>query len=171
MKKILKFIFIFVGFISLILGVIGIIIPVLPTTPFLLITSFCFVKGSERFNIWFKSTKIYKKHLEEFVNNRVMTLKQKVRLIVLVDIMLAFPFVLINSVHLRIFIVVLIAIKIVYFTFGIKTIKENKEIEEILFLEKESKIIVNKDSSSEGLEGYGEIFTCENREIDKGEIN
>jgi uncharacterized protein len=56
MNKIVKLLYIMIGFIALGLGVLGLILPVLPTTPLLLLASYCFVKGSERFEIWFKGT-------------------------------------------------------------------------------------------------------------------
>ena len=44
MNRIKKYLYIALGFIALGLGIIGIILPVLPTTPFLLVTSYCFAK-------------------------------------------------------------------------------------------------------------------------------
>jgi len=58
MKTIEKALFIIVGFISLALGIIGIVLPILPTVSFLLLTSYCFVIGSDRFDRWFKGTRI-----------------------------------------------------------------------------------------------------------------
>ena len=40
------------GWISLILGIIGILLPLLPTTPFVLLSAYCFSKSSERLHSW-----------------------------------------------------------------------------------------------------------------------
>ena len=131
MKSIKKYFYIGIGFITLILGIIGVILPILPTTPFLLITSFCFAKGSEKFHNWFINTKLYKKHLESFVKERAMTLKEKVVLLTFVNIMLAFPLIMVDVLPMRITIIVLIIIKLYYFIFKVKTVtpEEKRKME------------------------------------------
>ena len=128
MNKAKKYFYITLGFIALGLGLIGVILPILPTTPFLLVTSFCFAKGSERFHTWFTNTNIYKKHLESFVKERAMTLKQKVVLLSFVNFMLAFPLILVDVLPMRITIIVLIIIKLYYFIFKVKTITPEEKI-------------------------------------------
>ena len=126
MNKIMKYIYIAVGLIAFIIGVIGIIIPVLPTTPCLLLASFCFARGSERFNKWFTGTKVYKNHLESFIKERAMTLKEKICLLAFADFMLAFPLMIIDSFIVKLIIIGLIVFKFYYFIFRIKTIKPNR---------------------------------------------
>jgi uncharacterized protein len=135
MKSIKKYIYITVGLISVVLGAIGVILPILPTTPFLLLASYCFAKGSDRFNNWFINTKLYKNHLDSFVKERAMTLKEKICLLAFADFMLAFPLVILDSVFMKCFIVVLILFKLYYFIFRIKTI--TKEEKALMKLKKE----------------------------------
>lgn len=106
------------------IGIVGIVIPVLPTTPFLILASVCFVRGSERFDIWFRDTKIYKNYAEDFINDRSMTLKRKISLMLISDFMLAFPLIIINNIYLRMFILLVVVFKYYYFIFKIKTKKE-----------------------------------------------
>ena len=127
MNKIKKYIYIAVGLIAFLLGAIGVTLPVLPTTPILLLASFCFAKGSERFHKWFTESKIYKKHLESFVKEKAMTLKQKITILAFADFMMAFPLILLDNLHVKILLVALIFFKFYYFIFKIKTIKTIKE--------------------------------------------
>lgn len=126
MKKLIRTLYIIGGFLSLGLGWLGIILPILPTTPFLLLASFCFARGSEKFERWFVSTKIYKKYLENFVNSRAMTLKQKWTILLFADFMMLFPLILVDKLIVKIIIMVVILCKFYYFMFRVKTIKQDK---------------------------------------------
>ena len=127
MNKIKKTLYIAIGLIAFGLGAIGVILPVLPTTPFLLLASFCFVRGSEKFDIWFRETKMYKKHLESFVNSRAMTLKQKICILLFADTMILTAMYFVDNLHARIAMTLVILVKLYYFTFKIKTIKVSGE--------------------------------------------
>lgn len=125
MKRIKKFFYVTIGLIAFVLGAIGVVLPVLPTTPFLLLASVCFVKGSERFNNWFMNTKIYKKHLETFVKERSMTLKQKIVILAFADTMIAIPFFMVDNLMMIITLILVVLFKLYYFIFRIKTIDSN----------------------------------------------
>ncbi|WP_342434046.1 YbaN family protein [Neobacillus sp. FSL H8-0543] len=123
-KKVIKLLYIIIGFISLGLGILGIVLPLLPTTPLLLLASFCFVKGSERFEIWFKGTNVYKRHLESFVKERSMTLKQKLTILLFADVMIAIAFFLVNNLLVRVTLLAIVIYKYYYFIYKIKTVPQ-----------------------------------------------
>ncbi len=119
--KLLNYMFIAIGILCAGIGMIGILVPVLPTTPFLILASVCFVKGSHKFDKWFKGTKLYRNYAEDFVNDRSMTLARKVKLMAISDFMLLIPFIKIDNFYLRMFIIAVVITKYWYFIFKIKT--------------------------------------------------
>lgn len=121
-KNPLRIVWLLCGFLAMGIGAVGVVLPVLPTTPFLLLASFCLAKGSERFHRWFTGTKLYKKHLESFVENRSMTLKTKFSLLIPASCMLLLAFLAMQNVYGRAFILFLILFKYVYFFTKIRTI-------------------------------------------------
>ncbi|WP_316570801.1 YbaN family protein [Neobacillus sp. YIM B06451] len=122
-KKPLRLLFILAGFLSLGLGIIGIVLPVIPTTPLLLLASYCFMRGSKKFEAWFKESRLYKKHLEGFVKKREMTLKQKLSVLLFADCMIAIPFIMTDSWILRAGLAAVVLYKYYYFFTKIKTIE------------------------------------------------
>lgn len=122
-KKIVSFAFILAGLLSLGLGIIGIILPLIPTTPLFLLAAFCFVKGSKKFDRWFKGTNWYKKYLEDFVRDKSMTRKQKWSILLFADVMIAIAFILSDKIIVRIILLLVVAYKYYYFMYKIKTVK------------------------------------------------
>ena len=122
MKNPVRIVWLLIGFLSMGIGAVGVVLPVLPTTPFLLLASFCLAKGSARFHRWFTGTNLYKKHLESFVENRTMTLKTKFSLLIPASCMLILAFLAMQNVYGRVFIIFLILFKYVYFFTRIRTV-------------------------------------------------
>ena len=122
MKKIM---YIVLGCVGLALGAVGAVLPMLPAFPFLMLTTFCFAKSSERLDRWFKSTKLYKDNLEDFVAGRGMTMKAKIRIMVTVTLLMSIGFVMMGMKGIVTGCIVLSCVwvfHILYFIFGIKTI-------------------------------------------------
>ncbi len=128
-KNPFRIIWLLAGFLAMGIGAVGVALPVLPTTPFLLLASFCLAKGSDRFHRWFTGTKLYKRHLESFVKNRSMTLKTKFSLLIPASCMLVLALLAMPNIYGRIFIVFLIVFKYVYFFTRIKTVPAGYRME------------------------------------------
>ncbi|MDR1939206.1 MAG: YbaN family protein [Clostridiales bacterium] len=123
-KKIVNLILIVIGSLSLGLGVVGIVLPIIPTTPFFLLTLACYTKGSQKFERWFKGTKLYKKHLEPFVKTRAMTNANKVKVLLLVTVLISIPIILVDVLPMRIFLGVIIAAHYFMFIFKVKSVSK-----------------------------------------------
>lgn len=61
-----KYLFILLGFISLIFGIIGIVTPVLPTTPFILLSAYLFSKSSKKWHDFILNNKVFGKYIKDY---------------------------------------------------------------------------------------------------------
>ncbi len=123
-SRIVRLFWFILGWIAFILGTIGIAIPILPTVPFYLLTSFCFVRSSEKFNTWFLHTKLYKNHIKGFATNRAMTLKGELMLLLLVSLMLMITMYFTNNLHVTIVLTILIFCKYLYFVLRVNPVNK-----------------------------------------------
>ena len=69
--------FLVIGTISLAFGVVGIVIPVLPTTPFLLLTAACYARGSKRFYYWLLRNRLFGKFIGDYQEGRGISRRSK----------------------------------------------------------------------------------------------
>ncbi len=125
--KLKKGIFIILGCICLALGTVGVFFPILPTTPFYLLTVFFFANSSEKLHTWFLGTKLYQNHLDSFVKNRGMRRSTKRSIIVSVTLLMGFGFFMMARKDIWIPCIILAVVwlaHILYFTLRVKTIPE-----------------------------------------------
>lgn len=123
--KLKKLLFLILGCICLALGCIGIVLPILPTVPFFLVTVFCFANSSGKLHDWFIGTDMYRKHLESFVMKKGMTVKTKAAVLTSVSVLMAVGFVMMSRVPAgRVILVIVWVCHLIYFLFGVKTIRE-----------------------------------------------
>lgn len=71
------------GWLSLALGVIGAFLPILPTTPFLLLASACFMRSSPKAAEWMLNNRYFGEYLRDFQENRGIPFGVKIRAIVI----------------------------------------------------------------------------------------
>jgi uncharacterized membrane protein YbaN (DUF454 family) len=74
----LRYLLIGLGFLSVGLAVIGIFLPILPTTPFLLLAAFLFGRSSPRFYAWLHSNRWFGAYLTNYRAGRGLPLREKV---------------------------------------------------------------------------------------------
>jgi len=71
------------GTLSTGLGIIGIFIPILPTTPFLLLAAACYMRSSERFYQWLINNRIFGAYVRNYIEGRGMPIRIKIFTILL----------------------------------------------------------------------------------------
>jgi uncharacterized membrane protein YbaN (DUF454 family) len=86
MKKLL----IVVGFLSVGVGFLGIFLPLLPTTPLLLLAAFCFANSSERFHRWLLGNRLFGAYIRDYVEKGGVSLRIKVSAISLIWISIGY---------------------------------------------------------------------------------
>ncbi len=72
-----RLLFIAAGTVSLGLGVLGIPLPLLPTTPFLLLSAYCYARSSRRFYYWLINHRVLGKHIKNYWEHRGITMRVK----------------------------------------------------------------------------------------------
>lgn len=65
------------GGLSLVTGVLGIVLPLLPTTPFVLLAAFCFARGSARYEHWLLTHPRFGPMVQDWRANRAVPLRAK----------------------------------------------------------------------------------------------
>ena len=75
-------IFLLLGFIFLGVGVLGIVLPVLPTTPFILLAAACFARSSEKWHRWLLANPTFGPMVRNWEQNRCISCRVKVIAIV-----------------------------------------------------------------------------------------
>ncbi|HKM37082.1 MAG TPA: YbaN family protein [Thiopseudomonas sp.] len=77
-NRIVRYLLFTCGCISVALGVIGIFLPVLPTTPFLLLAAACFARSSKRFYLWLVMHPRLGPWVRDYLDGQGLPLKGKV---------------------------------------------------------------------------------------------
>ncbi len=66
------------GNLSLFLGIAGIFLPVLPTTPFLLLSATCYVRSSEKLYVWLINHRVFGLYVRSYILYRAISLRAKI---------------------------------------------------------------------------------------------
>lgn len=77
-NKLFKYLLALIGLISLGLGILGIFIPLLPTTPFLLLSAALFMKSSKRLYNWLINHKYLGEYLQNYLYHKTISTKAKI---------------------------------------------------------------------------------------------
>jgi len=77
-QRIVRALLLIGGTMSLSLGAIGIFLPILPTTPFLLLAAACYLRSSERMHKWLLNNRWFGEYIKNYQEGRGIPLKTKI---------------------------------------------------------------------------------------------
>ena len=89
-QKIVRAFFFSAGTVSLALGAIGIVVPVLPTTPFLLLALACYLRSSKRMTRWILTNKYFGDYIRRYREGKGVPLKTKILAVAFLWITISF---------------------------------------------------------------------------------
>ncbi|MEG1930212.1 MAG: YbaN family protein [Anaerovorax sp.] len=99
--KIKAIILLICGFLSLAVGSIGLVLPILPTTPFVLVAAACFASSSPRLHQRLLRTKYFGEFIDNYQNKTGVTTAVKVRGIVFLWVTLSLSALIFSVLHVR----------------------------------------------------------------------
>lgn len=131
MNNLVKVILIVIGSISVLLGVIGIFLPLLPTTPFMLLAATCYMKSSKRLYNRLINNKYFGKYIKDYQEGKGIPLKAKILAIATLWPTILYSFFFLIEKKIPKYILLIIGISVTIHLLRIKTSSvNNKEIQQ-----------------------------------------
>ena len=127
MKKTKRILFLVCGSLCVLLAILGMFLPVLPTTPFLLLASFCFARSSTRVNKWLLSNRWFGEYIRNYREGRGISLSHKVITISLLWLTIGYAVWVVSFWWLKL-ILFLVAVGVTYHLTRINTFKSSTRI-------------------------------------------
>lgn len=93
------------GSLSLILGVIGAFLPVLPTTPFLLLSAYCYIRSSMKLYLWLINHRFFGNYIYNYLTYRAVTRSTKIGTLFFLWLTLSVSIYITANLHLTVFLV------------------------------------------------------------------
>jgi len=90
-QKLIRMIFLISGLFFVLLGIIGLLLPLVPTTPFLLVAAFCFSRSSERLHQYLLNHRWFGHYIRDWEEHGVIPMKAKLFASSMMLIMISYP--------------------------------------------------------------------------------
>ena len=124
LSKIKKGAYFIVGISALVLGAIGAFLPVLPTTPFVLLSAWCFIRSSDQFYDWLIGNERFGKTIEDYHSGLGITKNIKIRAVLMMWTTITISvYFFITNLHLTAF-MYLTAVSVTFYIYRQPTCEE-----------------------------------------------
>lgn len=112
-----------IGSIAVVLAILGVFLPLLPTTPFLLLASACYVRGSERMHRWLLNNRLFGEYLRNVEERRGLPLRAKIITLALLWISMSYSIWTVRAALLK-GVLVVIGLGVTVLILRMKTLKD-----------------------------------------------
>lgn len=126
-RTILRWVWIAAGFLCLGLASLGVVLPLLPTTPLVIVAAFCFSRGSEKWNQWLHQNRLFGPMLNDWETYGVIKTKAKIMATVAIVLVFGLSFTLTGTSYLLSGALLLIACSILAFIWSRPSSKAESE--------------------------------------------
>lgn len=121
-----KGLLIFSGSLFTLLGLVGVFVPVLPTTPFLLLASLCYAKSSEKLNNWLINHRIFGAYIGSYMKYRAVRRDMKIRAVLFLWGSLILSALVVRKIHVAAILFV-VGVGVTIYIVSLKTLTADME--------------------------------------------
>lgn len=104
------------------LGLIGIVVPLLPTTPFLLLTAWCYYHGSEKMHNWLLNHRWFGEYIRNFQEKKGIPLRAKIISVAMIWGTIGFSMIFIIDILILHIVLAVIAAAVTIYILSFKTL-------------------------------------------------
>ena len=127
-SRLKKSFFVVAGSLFLVLGCIGIVLPILPTTPFLLLSAACYYNGSDRMHRWLLNNRWFGSYIRNYKEGKGLQLKAKVFTLALLWLVIGYSALFIVNILIVQLVLFAIAVGVTLHIATLPTFKQEHEI-------------------------------------------
>lgn len=109
-----RYFLIVLGWLAVVLATFGVVLPLLPTTPFLLLAAWCFARSSPRFHAWLLHRSVFGRYLRHWQRHRAMPPGSKGRAILFILVTFAFSLWMVKILWVRLLLLVILCLLLTF---------------------------------------------------------
>ena len=121
-----RIILIIIGWLAVVLGTLGVVLPVLPTTPFILLAAWCFARSSPRFHAWLLYRSWFGSYIRHWQDHRALPPGAKPRALIFIVLTFAVSLYLVNILWVRLLLLVMMC-ALLFFMWRMPVIDEKQQ--------------------------------------------
>lgn len=95
------------GSLAVLIGAIGVILPLVPTTPLLLLAAYCYARGSDRFHHWLLHNRVCGRYIRDYQEGRGIPMRTKIGTLVFLWGTIGTSMYIVDILHVRLFLPVI----------------------------------------------------------------